>query len=299
MNKFKSNLSSLFELRLGQVRIIGFFGLGILIGLMALITTARLSWHSKFYPGVEIAGVKVAGLTREQAEKKLLENTDNFQVKFTFNGSTWESQKGSIRFESEATLNEAYRYGRRLVISDYLLLLINKKTNFPLILSEGKTDSFEQLINTIAGVVEITPVDPSIELVGKNIEITNGEDGTVINMAELEKSVNEASKYLLTSPIAVPIKQEPRQLTTQKMSELEERAKKLIGKDLILVQGDEKIKIGSKELIAFLATNVDGKIINQAIIQKYVEGLASSLNTTPQDARFEFAEGKVKEFAPG
>ena len=78
------------------LRIIEFFGLGVFAGLLLLISVARLTWHTKFYPGITIAGVEVAGLTREQARTKLTKVFDEYQTNLTFNGALWNSPKGAI-----------------------------------------------------------------------------------------------------------------------------------------------------------------------------------------------------------
>ena len=54
--------------------VIGFFVLGVVTGLTLLVGIARLTWHTKFYPGVAIASTEVSGLTREQAKKLISES---------------------------------------------------------------------------------------------------------------------------------------------------------------------------------------------------------------------------------
>lgn len=281
------------------VKIGGFFFLGVMTGLMLLVATARLTWHGKFYPGVEIAGIEVAGLSREQARTKIVEATNNYQARLSFNGSYWDAPRGAVEFEIEGTLNTAYHYGRRLQIGDYLLLLINKKTNFPLILSEGKTETLELLINEIASVVEISPVEPIIEVVGKKVKIINGSDGIILDSKALDEVMGEVYAKLGSGEIVIPTKAAERRLTEEKLEELRGRAETLTQASLTMTLDDEKIQLGGKELVPFLSTDGASEILNQAAVGEYVVGLSESLNKEPQDAKFEFSEGKVKEFAPG
>lgn len=300
MKKIKNdNPASLFRLRLGHGKIIGFFGLGVLVGIIILVGMARLTWHSKFYPGVSIAGVEVAGLTREQARARLLEVSENYQAKFIFNGSSWEAPRGAVNFEIETTLNEAYRYGRRLQIEDYLLLLINKKTNYPLRIAEGKTEILEELINEIALAVEIPPLEPMIEVTGKVVKIINGNDGVVIDSERLGEEIGEVYSGLGSEEISIPTKIAKRQLTSEKLSELKGRAEILVQASLSMTLDDEKIQLAGKELASFLSTEGGSEVLNKTAISEYVLGLATSLDKEPQDAKFEISDGKVKEFAPG
>lgn len=276
-----------------------FFGLGLVAGLVMLIGIARLSWHSKFYPGISIAGVEIAGLTREQARVKLAEVIRNYHVKFMFNGSEWEIPKEAVEFQIEATLNTAYHHGRRAKIEDYLLLLINRKTNYPLLLSEGRTEELETLINEIASGVEITPVEPMIEVKQNKVTVTNGSDGIILDGEALDRVIGEAYANLSNEPILVPTKEAMRQLSQDKLAQLQTRAETLVDKSLMLTLDDEKIRLGGEELVAMLATNGGEEILNTVVINDYAMGLFESLNKEPQDARFEFSDGEVKEFAPG
>ncbi len=207
-----------------------------------------------------------------------------------FNGSEWEAPKRSVEFEIEATLNTAYHHGRRARIEDYLLLLINRKTNYPLLLSEGKTEKLELLINEVASAIEIPPIEPIIEVVGNKIKITNGIDGVIMAGEELDRRIKDSYANLNHKEIVIPTQVVRRELSLDELAQLKTKAETLIGKDLIMTQDDERIKLNGKELIILLS---------QAAIVEYVDGLSDSLNREPQDARFEFSDGKVKEFAPG
>lgn len=279
-------------------RIAGFFGLGLLTGLVLLIGVARLTWHSKFYPGLKIAGIEVAGLTREQASTKLLQATENYQTTFVFNGSSWTTPKGMVVFEIEPTLNEVYRYGRRLKLADYLLLLVNKQTNFPLTLAEGKTEKGELLINEIAEAVEIPPIDPVITMEGKVIEVIDGSDGTMLNSTVIEDKIKNNYGYLSSLPVEVPTMTVKRQLGSDYLSTLKGRGEKLATAKLSMEADDYKIALTGEKLVALLSTN-GTDLLNKAAVSEYTEGISESLNVEPQDARFEFEEGVVKEFAPG
>ena len=285
--------------KLGVVRVGSFFVLGVVSGVMGLICVARLTWHSKFYPGVTVAGVEIAGMNRELAKLKLTEITQNYQTKLTFNGSSWETPKEAVKFEIEASLNEAYRYGRRFQIGDYLLLLINKKTNFPLVMAEGKTESREKYVFQIAEAIEIPPIEPTIEMVENKIRVINGSDGIVLDEVELERRIRERYSQLGTEVIGIPTKIAERQLSTEKLDQLKARAEILVKKKLQLTLDDERIQLEGAELIHFLDTTGSGEEIDRKVIGEYVLGLGDSLNRVPQDAKFEFVEGKVKEFAPG
>lgn len=266
---------------------------------MLLVALARATWHSQYYPNVTIAGMEVGGLTRAQAKDKLETATKGYQAKLGFNGAAWQVPVQAMEYEMESTLNEAYRYGRRLQISDYFLILIGKKTNYPLQLSEGKTTKLEGLISEIASAVEVPPIAATVELRGQKIAVSNGVDGMVIESETFDQRLREAYGQLQSEVVMIPTTLVKRQLGEAEIAKLEERAQTLVGKSLTLIQDDERVVLNTKGLIALLDTSGGDELLNQENVETYVAGLAESLNRDPQDARFAFENGKVEEFAPG
>jgi vancomycin resistance protein YoaR len=280
-------------------KIILYFGLGIICGITLLIAVARLAWHSKFYPGITVANIEIAGLRREDARAKMIDRINAYQGTLTYNGATWKTPPHSSSYLIEETLNEAYHYGRRLKIQDYLLLLINKKTNYPLRLAEGKTEKLETQLREIADTIEIPSVDAEVKIVKQGIEVKNGSDGILIDGAQLDTLIRQAHSQLDEQPVTIPTHTAKRQLSSEEIEQLKTRAQTLLKKSLMLQLEDERIKLGEVELVSFLNTQRSEDRVSSAAIDAYVGGLAERLYKEPQDAKFEFAEGKVKEFAPG
>lgn len=278
--------------------IVGFFGLGIVVGLLLLFAVARLTWHNKFYPNLSIAGVEVGGLTLEQARTKIVNATNSYQPVFGFNGFSWVAPLNMVNYEIEVSLNEVYGYGRRLKVADYLLLLVNKQTNFPLAVAEGKTEVMEVFVNEIAASVEIPPVDPEVALRGKSVSVINGVDGVVINASVLDELVKSRYAMLGKEPVEIPTLTAKRQLSDGALLLIKARAEKLASSSVTMGVDDEKLVLNGGGLIALLATDGENWL-NKAAIQEYVMGMGESLNVEPQDAKFAIEAGVVKEFAPG
>ncbi len=276
-----------------------FFVLGVLAGLSLLLAVARLVWHSKFYPGVSIGHVDVSGLTREAAEVKVRQATSLYQAQISYNGSSWQAPIGAVVYEIEQSLNEGYHYGRRLAWQDYLLVLLNKKTNYPLKLAEGKTQELEKFISDIASTIEIEPVAAEVSIKDKVVTIAKGSDGILIDQVALDQAWREHYSNLTSEAIAIPTREVKRQLTQEQLGDLQQRAERLIGSTLTLTLDDERIVLRGSELIDWLSTTGEGAVLDTEAVAEYVIGLGESLHKEPQDARFVFENGEVKEFAPG
>jgi len=269
------------------------------MGMILLVGVARLTWHSKFYPGVTIGRVEISGLERVEAKQKIVEKINNYQTKFSFNGSNWKTSGSSTEYLIEESLNEAYQYGRRFKIQDYLLLLINKKTNYPLKVAEGRIKELENLINEVAGIIEISPIEAEVEIFKQKVSIINGSDGVVIDDKELDSRTRIKQSNLDEEPITIPTKVIKNQLSPDSLAQLKIRAEKLIGKNLTLKLNDSIILLGEKDLVSLLSRNNEKKTFKSENISQYIEGLSPKLNKDPQDAKFEFENGKVIEFAEG
>lgn len=281
------------------LRLVVYFGLGVLTGLMLLLGVARLTWHNKFYPGITIAQVSVGGLTREQAHAKIVEAVSAYHPKLTFSGASWEIPDQAMTYEIEPTLNLAYSYGRRIRLADYLLLLIQRKTNFPLQLAEGKTEVMEGLIHDVSDTVEIPPIEPNVVLKNGKVGVVNGSDGVVVDQEALDQLIRQAYANLAAEAIGVPTTNVVMRLSAEDVETIRARGEVLVKTELILKLDDERIKLSGSQLLGFLSTHTGDQILDAAAITKYVTFLSESLHRDPQDARFEVVEGQVKEFAPG
>lgn len=280
-------------------QIAGFFGLGLMTGMMLLFALARITWHTKYYPGVSVAGTPLGGMTRPQAMELMSQKTRDYQAKFSFNGSSWVTPKESVNYELETALNEAYRYGRRFALGDYLLLLVNKRTDYPLALATGKTEKMELLLKEIADSVEIAPVEASISINNQKVEVVNGSDGTVLDMEKLEQDIADNYQNLRDDGIEIPTALKKRVLTEEQILAIQERAERLLKKSITIKLEDERIQLSGDNLIALLETDGSDELIDFARIDDYTQGIKEKYDKEPQDARFAFEGGKVQEFAPG
>lgn len=281
-------------------RIIEFFGLGILFGLVGIVVVARLAWRGKFYPGVSIANVEIGGMTREQARSKLQNKVDDYQLSLAYNGVNWISPRGSVEVNVESSLDLAYRYGRRLQIDDYIFLLINKQVDYPLVVDTLTTNArLRDIWKDVWGEVEIPPLEPLIELKNNRVVVTNGSTGVGVDQDKLFAELKNKMIQLDESATEIPIKTSGQQLTDEQLGELQTRGEKIFQDSLVLTTGDSNTKLNGKELLALLNTTESDKLVNILAVHQYIQGLADSLDRDPGDAKFVFANNKVQEFAPG
>ncbi|MCE7898119.1 hypothetical protein DCC61_00145 [Candidatus Microgenomates bacterium] len=279
-------------------RVIFYYLLGVVTGLLGIVSIMRLVWHSKFYPNVIVANVNVGGLHRTEAKNLIEQEIEKTKIPLTYNGYSWSLPASALPLNIEETLNQAYRVGRRLDLRDYGLIFIAQKQTFPLVMGEGETESYSKIYEEIAQVVEISVVSAELVLNKGKIVLNNGSDGLIIDAAKLQQELEARIVDLNQNEVVVPTKMVSAQLREEERLEIIEIAAKLIPKSLTLTLDDERVKLTGEELVALLSTTPGDTATDRERLLEYIEGVAESLNREATDAKFGYQEGRVTEFAP-
>lgn len=280
-------------------RAIFYYLLGILAGLMGIVSMTRIIWHSKFYPNVVIGSVEVGGLSRIEARDELEKFIANNKIALVYNGFRWELPLSMMPINMDESLNGAYRVGRRLDLRDYALVFVSRPMTYPLVINEGTTESYNKLYEEMASAIEIPVVETEIKFDKGALNVLNGSDGIGIDGAALASRLKKQVEELNTGEITVPTKTLSAQLREDEKETILNRAKKLQSKVMLLRLDDERVSLEGEELISFLfAKPGDEFVVDPEKLSGYVEGLASSMSREPIDARFSYSDGKVTEFAP-
>lgn len=288
------------EHKTSPYKVIGYYLVGVLSGLIGMVAMARIVWHSKFYPNVTVAGVEIGGMKREEAQEKLSRVLAERVVELSANGYSWQLNASLVGVEAEQSLNNAYSIGRRLDISDYTLLFINRPTNISLAISEGTSEGYNKIVEEIARVLEIPNIEPSLVVQQGEVVVKNGSDGVVIDQEKLWTEVTQRVASGKSEQIEIPLRQVGGELTETELNELKTKGQELTEKQLTLTLDDQRVILDGNELLAFIYYRKGiGVEIEKEKLLDYVEGIANSYDRMSEDAKFEFVEGKVTEFSPG
>lgn len=280
-------------------RMLGYYLLGVLAGIMGIVAMTRIIWHSKFYPNVVIGSVIVGDMRRNEAREKLENFIANNEIPLVYNGSRWEVPLASIPINMDESLNRAYRVGRRLDLRDYALVFVSRPMTYPLVINVGATEAYNKLYEEMASAIEIPVVETEIKVSKGVISILNGSDGIGIDSAALEQKMKNQVEALNTSEITVPTKVLSAQLGEEEKEVLLKRANMLLSKTMYVTLDDARIKLSGNELISFLSTKPGSEFVaDPEKLLDYAEGLATSMNRDPIDAKFSYSDGKVTEFEP-
>lgn len=164
---------------------------------------------------------------------------------------------------------------------------------------ELEVDFDQEKLNKM--VVEIAsqidkPFIPAEVVLGKNIEIIEGELGLSTNQELLKETIiSKLKKYEIDSEVQIPVEIIGEIPSDKDKEEALEMAKNYVGKSVIFKDGEVSTEIDDKVLVNWISF---GGGCQSQKVSEYVDNLSQSLNKEPQDAVFKFENGKVIDFLP-
>lgn len=279
--------------------------------IMLILTIYQLFYIGKIYPGVRVTGIDLSG-KRGQGAIDVLSKIDTQSIALTINDKETliEASAIGIHHNSENTLISALSFGRTNSLSTNTkqkISALTRKVNLPLSLDidEAKLDTW---LNSIYNETLIPPVEPTVEVTrpqrlgaalagedNKKAYVAPGKDGQEIDKDQLKTQIIETLSFAKKDTIALPLKRIKTKLSQEEVSQLEKRAESLIGKTLKIEFENETFLLSTKNLLPLLKP--EG--LNKEKVEKTAQDISKTINREPQNARFEFQNGKVNQFTPG
>ena len=270
-------------------------------------TGYHLAYFQKIYPGITILGQPVGNKKIVQVIP-LLENYLNYQNSPEFlsllaDGQQWPLVLAEINFkyQLETTGQKAYQIGRsKHPWADFQtkIKIWFKGQNLPLAY-ELDQKILEEKVNGLTGQIFIPAIEPNIKISsekdGPKIIIEQGKDGQEVDKRKLLGLINQQLAWADFKSLEVPITKVSPLLTTEQMEQTKNRAEKFLGKKIIMNTADNRWELGESDFLTFLSfTNG----FDQDKIASWSANLSTVVNRLPENAAFQFMEGRVTEFRP-
>lgn len=280
------------------VREVTFFAVGGILGTALLLVSLWWITRDSILPGVKIAGFSVGGMTATEATTFFQTKTKTYSLPVTYGGGTWTVPPDSYRLSLPQAIQKARDVGKKWDTQVFTGLLAGSVT-IPLgvTLDPEKYASFAAEINDAAEVVA-QPAKLSFD--GKKINFVNGDDGVMLDSDKLQEMVVNHLAHLNNQPISAPSTVQSSKLTPLQSEAAIKMATSLIGRELAVEVDGQKVTLSTQENVSFVSLDPQtAGSVDLKTITAYVRGLSERFNSDPQDAKFEFRDGKVQEFAPG
>lgn len=257
-------------------------------------------YADRTYPGIKIANTDIGGRSESEVVQLLKNNSVPLQeVHLAYGQNVYKIPGNEIdlNYDYSKTFDRAYKLGRsgNLVfdLSEILTSLVKTKNyGYEVSLNNDKLNAY---LSTIAGQIIVDPVFPSIKLLNGQIIIDNGKPGNEIDLEGLRTQIGEHLAFEDSTNIDIPTTQINPSLSKDEADGLKVRAENLIGKKITLKLDSNTESLQDKDLIPLLSVN---GVYNNDQLTKIIEETKTQFERDPQDAKFDFTDGKVKEFQP-
>lgn len=291
----------------------------VIIGLLAAVvflSSVGLSVANseKIALGVNVGGIDVGGLQREEAKSRLGKEVEIFldkKVSITIDGKNNKEAKFSdmgISIDLDGTVDSAFQIGRddnpvSGLIDQAKSFLSNKNINF-VIISDGQ--KMEEYLSSFKNY-EIQLRDASIYFDDTAIEfkMQPSRDGKVIDRDKLKNNLAVLASRIESGEVGIQLKDVEPSLTDEMANDSLGVANDLLGQysGLSLEYDNKSIWPVDKKVIGswIVATMGDDKksvevVFDKAKIAEYLVFISQNINEEPRDAVLTYKDGKVQAF---
>jgi vancomycin resistance protein YoaR len=282
--------------------------------LLGSIAIYDLRNAGKIFPGVTTAGVDLSGLTQTQAAVLLAQRVDypdRGQIVFKDGSTLWTATPRDLGLylDNETTAKAAYQIGRqgnplnRLI--DQLQSWYSKTEISPLMMFDQR--AAYQYLTGLALKVNRPIIEASLGVDGINVVAHSGQIGRTMDVDATLKSLDSQLRTLSDGIIPLVIHETPPVILDA--SAQADLARKMLSAPLTLSVPNsskddpgpwklEPAKLASMLVIDRVSTAGSAQYqveLDQEVLHNFLENkIASSLERTPQDARFTFNDDTHK-----
>ncbi|MFA6161490.1 MAG: VanW family protein [Patescibacteria group bacterium] len=294
---------------------------GVLVVLGSLIAGGVFAYTrtytDKIYPGVRVLGVRLDGLTKEEAKKQLDKTVDDALGKgltFVLDGKQINVQVSSdsdlpdlIRFDLSGAIDQAYNVGREnsilQIIADVLAARIYPKS------VDVKIDIDE---NRVQDALKLqyadklpNPVDASFSIEVKDgqspvVRVLPEKDGATLDMDGVVEKIKQQAKVLSFQPITLHAKKVSAQKRAADLSPLVDKALEILNRpQLIFTYQDKKYKISTATLAEWIAPDkADNTLtIDSLVFASSIRMLAEGVEAESKNGNLSVVDGKIVSFS--
>ena len=291
-----------FTLGLLVVGVVAISGVGIIVGV------GQLVFAEAIYPGVEVWGADLSGLTRSQAADVLSQHityTQSSSVIFRDGGQQWMATPGQlgVQFELANTIESAFAFGRSgdlaQDLNDQWQAWYRGKSVSPVFTFSPALA--EQYMGQIIAEVDRPPVEAEIIVDGLDVQVTTGEYGRTVQVPTTIANLLDPFSELESVDTALVIEEyRPDVLDATRQAEI---ARTILSAPLELyiaaaAESDPEPWVFEPEALAQMLAirrveQEDGEItysvgLHDVQLSGFLETLVEPLSVAPENARFIF-----------
>ncbi len=259
---------------------------------------AAIFW-GKISPGISVSGVNVGGLKHQQAVNRLAENfksPESIILVSEDNEYSIPTNEINLKYNYEESVNIAYQINRTdSFITDVIskLRTLITQPDIPVVYTLND-NTLHTHLSVIAGQLAIEPVEPKISITSDGIVITKGQTGKDVDTNELYNQVLGSIQEANFQPIEIHVVTMDPRITDEQAEILKTKAENIAQKNVVLQYEKVEIPLEQSEVVNLLS--FDG--INATSYDAILKKVKKQVEREPQNAAFQFQDGRVQEFKP-
>lgn len=262
-----------------------------------------LMFNNRIYPRTQMGNLNLSGKTLNQATSEIETNYKDLEgltLTFMFESQQWQTPLSElgVTINSRESAQNAINVGRDNNLIKNFQTIINAQQK-PIILPVVITfnaEVYNSAVGKINDEIKIPLIEPTLVVDNNTITLTPGSDGRELDQEKLRQLIIDLLTYKNTNPITIPVKTLTTDVTSYEEEKTKERAQTLFDKKLTLVVGQQYYDVENQELISLLSFK-GGYDFDK--IGSLSANLATAFDKSPQDAAFNFENGRVTVFRPG
>lgn len=286
-----------WSLLVGAVLVLG----GTTLGLAFAGSPERLP------AGSQIAGVDVSGLTAGDA-RALLERRSRelgrVPVAFTAEGKEWRVRPDAVVVDVDwaAAVEAARRQGEGFgPVRGLKRLGVRVFGGDVAPTAKVYQSAIDAYVTRFAKAVDRPRVEPSLRLRGVEAEVVSGKAGRLLDRNATERVLVRSLTGISREPVALPLRVDPPQLTTQDLAGAKVKAENAVSGPVELTYGPGGWRLTRAKIARLLALPRNGSTELELAgpgAHRFFANLRKRVEHAPKDATFAVGAGNVVRVVP-
>lgn len=272
----------------------------LLLIVIILISFLEIYTADKISPGIKIADLDLSYKNKTEAYDILHQNIvtkENFYLVSKNNKYEINLQDIDFSYNFAKSIEKAYyltRSGNIIYDLGKKISLFLKKENLGLEININEK-ILEEKIQKLGENLEIKPVSPNVFLTKSSVKVEKGVKGLIIDKLLLRANIGKSLAYLENKEIEIPLVENGYILNEVEAQEANDRAVKLIGKNIKLNHYENVFILTDQILVGFIDPKNE---YSEEKINTKINEISFQIDRDPQDSVFVFEQSKVTEFTP-
>jgi vancomycin resistance protein YoaR len=264
--------------------------------LAVLVAADTLLNSGRIYRGVEVGDVALGGSTPEEAREIVRERATGAVKEIQLTGPeqfTRTSKEMGVRFNVDATVEEAYAVGREGNLLERLgergrALLVGVSVPADVDYRPGRARAE---VEEIASQINREPREASVRVVGSEVEVSDSREGYELDVGATMRSVDAAVEDLSGQARLVGDVLGPN-ITTAEAEAAAGKARRAVSEQLVFNAQGESWTLSPADIGSSLEVTSDGGrldvSLNRVRLEERLAHLYADLNVKPVEASYDF-----------